>query len=305
MAPEPPQRSFLPTAFPDDHSVDDADDDVFFISVGEDDYHLPLREETENAPFLSPSKNDVLPPISSVDSTASAASMTRIPSKSILKASWVEEEIPICTKKKSWKTMPAPDLEKIRMRRVDSLNSFFDFDQVQEFKPPTSSMKRIDSKVEFQNITVREYDMTIGDNPSVSYGTPVSLDWGYEENAPLDLDIYEAQRGMRRKLKQMNMNYYQRRNMLIHKCGFTEEEVKAAGKQVQKTKNERAVTSSLARSIIPFGIIEDIGESIGRKAKRALKKLKKNDNNNSDLRSCNFDPATMNSVRSFASLWTI
>jgi hypothetical protein len=100
----------------------------------------------------------------------------------------------------------------------------------------------------------------------------------------------------------MNINSYQRKNMLIHSCGFTEEEVRAAKTEAKKTKNQRAVTTAFARSIIPFGKIEEIGESIGRKAKRAMQKPKES-NNNSDRRY--WRTARSSSVGSFATLCTI
>ena len=138
----------------------------------------------------------------------------------------------------------------------------------EETPTTTTSLPKSDSKVEFRDITVRDYPMTIGDNPCVSYGTPVSLDWDYEEKQPLDLDLYEAERGTRRSLRQMNINYYQRRNILIHKCGFTEEEVQQAKREAKKTKNQRALTSVF----VPFGKIEEAGESIIRKTKRAFQR---------------------------------
>merc|ERR1712224_928579 len=40
--------------------------------------------------------------------------------------------------------------------------------------------------VSFSSVQVREYDLCLGDNPSVGTGAPVSLDWSYhnEESYP-------------------------------------------------------------------------------------------------------------------------
>ena len=169
------------------------------------------------------------------------------------------------------------------MKRVESLNSFFhpqlvaqqQQQQQQQDSPDSPKMKRSNSKVAFQDVLIREYDTTIGDNPSVSMGTPLSLDWNYQENEPLDLDLYEANRGKRRGMRQMYLNYFQRKNILIHKWGFSEEEVKDAKRQVRKTKSQRDMTSYLMRSFPPLAKMEEAGESLVRKTKRALRRSSK------------------------------
>eukprot|EP00980_Cylindrotheca_fusiformis_P028791 scaffold22647_cov145-Cylindrotheca_fusiformis.AAC.1 len=196
-----------------------------------------------------------------------------LPTKPILKAG-LNETIPIKTEKKYWSKLPPPDLQIVFMKRVESLNSFFHLDPsdiiaVADAASAAYSLEKMESnKVNFENVTVREYQQTIGDNPSVSYGTPVSLDWVYEECEPLDLNDYEANRGCRRSSRQMFMNHYQRKNLLIHKCGFTEEEVKAAKYQTNRVRSQRNFSKMIQISFRPLLVLEEIRESAVRKYKR-------------------------------------
>lgn len=115
---------------------------------------------------------------------------------SILKPS--TDEIPISLKGRPFKHLPPPDLEEIK-RNSPSVTTTL-----------TSSRpcrQRQDS-VGFSSVIIREYDQTIGDNPSVSYGPPISLDWEYTQLECVTLEHYEAHRPPRRTMRQMCMNYY-------------------------------------------------------------------------------------------------
>jgi hypothetical protein len=52
-------------------------------------------------------------------------------------------------------------------------------------------------KVHFVNVHLREYGMVLGDNPAVSHGAPVQLDWEpQEEHDPVHIDNYEKARSL-------------------------------------------------------------------------------------------------------------
>jgi hypothetical protein len=118
--------------------------------------------------------------------------------------------------------------------------------------------------VKFQNIEIRQYGMTLGDNPSCTYGPPVSLDWDYNEANVLCLDEYEEARGRRRKSYQMQMNARHRRELLSQ--DFTEDEIKRTVKEVKAIKKNRERT----KMMLPFMKFEDAAESAKRKAARAV-----------------------------------
>jgi len=120
--------------------------------------------------------------------------------------------------------------------------------------------------VTFTNIHVRSYDQTIGDNPSVGYGPPITLDWYFVDNAPVSVHDYEAFRPLRRSPHQMMLSCYHRRNLLAYKCGASAQELKYAEQMVNKCKWQRTVT----RTFLPAQILEEGWEKAARKLKKRL-----------------------------------
>ena len=61
--------------------------------------------------------------------------------------------------------------------------------------------------VRFHQVEIREYYVTIGDNPSCSSGCPISLDWQYDDDLKeVPVDLYEQHReGQRRAMHEMKM----------------------------------------------------------------------------------------------------
>ena len=118
--------------------------------------------------------------------------------------------------------------------------------------------------VKFQNIEIRNYDMTIGDNPACSYGPPVSLDWKYAEASAMPLEEYEESRGARRKSYQMHLNVTHRKKIL-EGWDITEDEMNYVAKEVKDVRKGRERT----KMMLPFWKLEDAAESTKRKINRA------------------------------------
>jgi len=123
--------------------------------------------------------------------------------------------------------------------------------------------------VAFSDMEVRSYPLILGDNPSVSYGPPVCLDWKHESVENVSIDFYEENRGRRRKMSEMNLNYYARMD-LLKESGYTEEEIKNADRSASRTKLKREIT----RMFLPYYYVEMAFESACRKAKRVTKRKK-------------------------------
>lgn len=120
------------------------------------------------------------------------------------------------------------------------------------------------STVSFQSVDVREYQQTLGDNPSCTYGPPVSLDWSYTEASSMNLEDYEkVQQNSRRRPHQWRMSKRCRENMLKGQLGYSDEEIKAAKKEKKKIQRGRSISQVTS----PFWRLEDAIQSIGRKLK--------------------------------------
>jgi len=123
--------------------------------------------------------------------------------------------------------------------------------------------------VHFSEIEIRNYPMILGDNPSVSYGPPVCLAWKYDSVDRVSVDFYENNRGKRRTLFQMNLNYHSRMQIL-EKGEYTKEDIKEVRKCVTRTKIKREIT----KSFLIFYHFEMSLESACRKLRRFKKFLR-------------------------------
>jgi hypothetical protein len=117
---------------------------------------------------------------------------------SIIKISPLEV-IPVKEGRFTWMQLPKPDMTKIRSLSTPCIGTQ---------AATEAQVRRRAAGVVFHEVLIRNYSQTIGDNPSVSYGPPISLDWDYEEVEPISLEEYEKSRGPRRNTRQMMLNYY-------------------------------------------------------------------------------------------------
>ncbi len=186
--------------------------------------------------------------------------------KPILKRSFSLQEIPVVARRSSWKQLPVPDLERIRHSSCPATSS-----DTENSKPSTvPERKQRRATVTFDSIQIREYNQTVGDNPAVSMGPPITLDWSFSELDPISVNEYEDHRGTRRTLRQMMMSYHHRRKVLMWLYGVTEQQVEEATRVANQWKRQRALTHIL----LPYQKVEEILQSAQRKAKRFQERRK-------------------------------
>jgi hypothetical protein len=195
------------------------------------------------------------------------------------------ETIPVDTRRKSWKKLPVPGLDKMGSSSR-SMTSFctdtsssapYDDDislsssQSYSISLAGGSVPRTPTRIRFESVQIRRYHQTLGDNPAVTYGPPIALDWKYEEMSPVQVDEYEGTRGSDRipDSNKLVLSSMDRRRVLKNK-GFTEEEIDHASQEAEKTRKERAMTNAL----LPAMKVEEVLQSTRRKVKRLLKKSK-------------------------------
>lgn len=100
-------------------------------------------------------------------------------------------------------------------------------------------MRRVTS---FSTLEIREYHVTIGDNPGGKQGPPLSLDWDYCEDrtVKIDIDRYEKMRPPRRKKHEMYMPGSIRMWTLMKYMGYSLREIEDASKAADSIRKKRA-----------------------------------------------------------------
>lgn len=155
-----------------------------------------------------------------------------------------------------WRRLPRPNMQKLSCSTIDH-------------DATSSSRKTEEKQVSFGNLGMRLYSQTLSDNPSVSYGPPIQLDWEYTEQADITVDEYEdliSDRIHIKNRRHLSLSYYRRFEILQLRYGLPEEEIMAAKRAVKKFKRQRFWT----RFFIPIMPLEDCISSAVRKTKRAL-----------------------------------
>lgn len=99
-----------------------------------------------------------------------------------------------------------------------------------------------DKSVRFSSVDVRDYTLCLGDNPSVTRGVPISLDWDYGKAHSYEIDAYERDRcDDRRDSDDLKLPSLQRVQML-KRLGYSRGEINERVKEVDVIKDNRFST---------------------------------------------------------------
>jgi len=139
--------------------------------------------------------------------------------------------------------------------RVDSksiLKSSPDYvDAPQDQMPRTAS---------FGTLEIREYPITLGDNPGGVQGPPITLDWQHNEKQTrlVELENYEDTRGPRRDRRELYMGDNLRRWRLLRENGFKMEELNRACSDAENVRRQRR------KSLKPEPALSKMKKKIGK-----------------------------------------
>ena len=110
----------------------------------------------------------------------------------------------------------------------------------------SSEVKKSPKKaVQFSTLEIRTYPLTLGDNPSVSSGPPLTLDWSHEMTHTFSVDAYESQLAPpddRRPLAAMARPASLRVAILCDDARIGLRTVQAAIREVEAVKRQRRRT---------------------------------------------------------------
>ena len=99
-------------------------------------------------------------------------------------------------------------------------------------------------RVKFVNVEIREYDVTLVDNPACSFGPAVGLDWTFSQRDCETLAAYEDRRSRqyRRTTPQELGLSYNQRHEILRNAGFTKKEINKAERGINKARRQRQST---------------------------------------------------------------
>ena len=127
--------------------------------------------------------------------------------------------------------------------------------------------------VSFGTIEIIEFPITLGDNPAVSSGPPLTIEWEPQQRIRFDLDLFEEYRPERRHRRQLPIDPIVREDVLIASGIELDQLLRwqdlSAENDVQKAKKQSFLTKSLkkARRLSDFGA----------RQKQSVQKLQKMD----------------------------
>jgi hypothetical protein len=248
----------------DGTSNDEASTVTGSSTVATDQTHDELSDSHGSAPF-GPEEDDeggdheaFYPPLNP-ESRGDAPLYACSTSNKIISILLLNSPPPLATRERvPWMRLLKPDMGAIEQRLERSRKST---------SHVNITTTRREHDVTFDMVIIRSYSQTVGDNPAVSYGPPIQLDWRYEEQLPIAIDEYEGSRGKRRVPRRFILNHYERFNILSYYCGFSDTEINDAQREADKIKRERRFTKILSHA----GVVEAFLGSAARKTKRLIK----------------------------------
>ena len=119
--------------------------------------------------------------------------------------------------------------------------------------------------VQFGVCEIREFPVTLGDNPGGNRGPPLTLSWDHHGTVSMPVEEFESQRPPRRTGSQMNLPLSVREDMLRN-AGFSRGEIQAGSKEVNKSRVQRRRTKEL----LHLTALQELTEKLSRGTSNAI-----------------------------------
>mmetsp|Transcript_21155 Transcript_21155/g.60388 ORF Transcript_21155/g.60388 Transcript_21155/m.60388 type:complete len:351 (-) Transcript_21155:62-1114(-) len=142
-----------------------------------------------------------------------------------------------------------------------------------DVNPSTAHKKKV---VRFSTITVYEMPVVLGDNPSVSSGCPITIDWKPQRRSWIPLEHFEAHRPRRRCTKQLRLSARGRRTILL-RAGHTASELHSSMANARTIQKQR-MASYYRQRCIPGMML-----GLTSQMKRHQRRLNAQQDNGSDV----------------------
>ena len=110
-------------------------------------------------------------------------------------------------------------------------------------------------KVSFSTLEIREYPICVGDNPAVTVGVPITIDWAHDGEFTCSVEEYEEHRSNPRTMIELRMPSRCRADML-RRLGFSRQDIMQGTKSANIARNRRKRTIELLRLSLVFETIE-------------------------------------------------
>jgi len=100
----------------------------------------------------------------------------------------------------------------------------------------------VEKSVSFSTVDVRDYSLCLGDNPAVSRGAAISLDWGYDDERTYEINNYECDRTKHRRSAEALKITSIERIHLLKDIGYSRGQIKEQTQKTHRDKERRIKT---------------------------------------------------------------
>jgi len=134
-----------------------------------------------------------------------------------------------------------------------------------------------EKQVFFYEVSIREYPQILGDNPAVTEGVPLALDWDHQNQYKVNVEMYEFTRApVRRKSRRKLMMSSTTRFRTLIEAGYSLEDIGDAAMEVRNAKAQRLKSVQAFGWNGPLDFLSGAVETTGsafRKVKRRGSKI--------------------------------